>query len=81
MNGTDRYLIDTNILINFLQGEEVPESLWRRNEMIERKKGVKGTEQGALYELPGGWESNLLAFICVHPRLIFDREMRGVSAT
>ena len=26
------------------------------------------------------FHSNLSAFICVHPRLIFDREMRGVSA-
>jgi hypothetical protein len=24
-------------------------------EMIEQQKGFKGTEQGALYELPGGW--------------------------
>jgi len=29
MNGTDRYLIDTNILIYFLQGEEVAVSFFK----------------------------------------------------
>ena len=29
MNGTDRYLIDTNILIYFLQGEEVAASFFK----------------------------------------------------
>jgi len=29
MNGTDRYLIDTNILIYFLQGEEVASSFFK----------------------------------------------------
>jgi len=35
MNGTDRYLIDTNILIYFLQGEEVAISFF--NDVMDKE--------------------------------------------
>ncbi|KAF5417518.1 MAG: hypothetical protein C5S38_01580 [Candidatus Methanophagaceae archaeon] len=48
--------------------------------MRGQQKGVIEIEQGALYELPGGWVSNPSAFICAYPRLIFARNRQEALA-
>jgi len=48
--------------------------------MRRQQKGVVGIEQGALYELAGGWVSKPSAFICAHLRLIINRKMNEALA-
>ena len=51
-----------------------------RTRIIRLRQIFTDNQRASASSAQSMFHSNPSAFICVHPRLIFDREMRGVSA-